>query len=105
MPAAVSASRAGSTSAAATVKPAAAQRRAATRPTPLAAPATNATRSVWGMRLNLAIGVARRALLQERGHPLAEVVRLRAEDLVAVLHRDHLLETGRVDAGGKAFFG
>src|SRR5215471_5094197 len=50
-------------------------------------------------------GVARRALLQERLHALAEVAALRGEDLVAVLHRDRRLERRRVDRPVQAVLG
>src|SRR5581483_2153653 len=47
----------------------------------------------------------RLALLEERGDPLAEVRGLGGEDLVAVLHRDRLLEAAGVDRVLQALLG
>src|SRR5262245_48430021 len=48
-----------------------------------------ATSNSW--EATLAILELRRALLEERAHALAEVLRARREHLVAILHRDRVL--------------
>src|SRR5882724_4648131 len=73
---------------------------------PRARPPTRATAPAPSCRCPPSlVREARLALAEERGDALAEVARARGQDLVAILHRDHLLEAAGVERVLQALLG
>src|SRR3974390_2779311 len=55
--------------------------------------------------LSLSIGIDRLSLLKKGPNAFVEIVRATAQDLVAILHRNHRFERSRIGAHVEAFLG